>query len=535
MVEHDDTDPEGGDDANDTTGGAAVSRRSLMKSVGAAGMSVPLLTSRASATGLKHADSFGTVINMVDEGADPDGEEPIDDVLEDVMEDDALLYFPHGRYRMTRRQRFTDFDNFGLYGDDAWFVPDSYGSFDDRGGTYWLFRLGTGENPGGRLVIDDLHVDQTAPQTGVRAFDAVVSDELFVHDIDIHGTDDLGSEGPARFGITDPDGKGTVEKFWALDGAAPRHTTPNQENMYMGSTGIMANWPNKGTLRFKDCRLYEFSSTGLYACYGAGDTGRILVDGGVYRNNETAQIRVGSNNAMVKNVYVGVDDRRDDYVQQRGIRVEAGSGTTRVWDSTIDVSEPNGYALNAQDGTEDLHVRRCDIRMSGDRAAHALNIDGSTGAALVDNTTIRNDTPGGFGVWVEESSEDGTVVLEQSEIVGTAGGENGSAGIRNDRDGVEFRAITVDQTSDYGNRNAIVNLGDDTLYYKVTTQAQSHPIAHYGTGGRLINTYANSYSDNEGLYVDGDARNTDIDTCTIVGGVLDESGDVDVSGLATST
>lgn len=497
-----------------------TSRRGLLKGVAAAGLSVPIFTSRASATHDRE-DDYRSVVNVVDEGADPDGDDPINDVLDDIRDDDTLLHFPDGRYRMDRRFRFTDFENFGVHGDGATLVPDDYDDFQDRGGNYWLFRLGTSGNPGGKLLVEGLDVDQTADETGVRAINAVADERLEIRDVTVHGTDDLGSEGPLRVGTADSDTTGIVENFSATDGSLRPEQVPNEDDLYMGTTGINATWPCRGELTLKDCNVHGFSGTGLYAVCDSGTT---LVLGGSYQNSGVAQIRLGGHNCEIKNAYVGVHDRDDHYSNQRGVRIEGSTGRTYVIDTTIEVTEPNGHAFNVQDGVEDLRVYRLDVTVEGDRVNHGVVLYDSLEKGFLDSSSVELNTPGGYGIWIMDSDHDGRVLLEQTEVTGDADTESFSTGIRCHRDGAEFRQTTVDQTSDEHYRSALENHADDIYVYDCEFYSEYHPVVSYGDNTWIEKTYADSYGGQEGVKITAESDSSLVKRSTIVGGI-DADGD----------
>lgn len=471
------------------------------------------------------ADQYSTVVDVVDEGADPTGDESITDLLESLPHNDALLQFPEGRYRMNHHYRNASFENFGMVGPNATIVPDDYGDFNDSGGTYWLFRLGTPENPGRDLHVSGFDIDQTAANTGVRAFDTVVSDGVTLRNIDVRGRDDLGSEGPLRVAVKDRQGTGVVEGFRAPDGSVPRSETPNQEHMYMGTTGIMANYPHHGTLTFRDCEVNHFSATGLYATYG----GEVKVRGGRYANSETAQIRVGGRSSIVEFVTVEVDQHVSEFINQRGIRVEDADGITFIQDVDVNVTDPNGWAICVQEGVNDLRLRRADVDVSGDQPAHGIVVTDEVEAGLIDNCHVNLETPGGYGVWVRDSPHDSDILVEQTEIVGDAGTEAFGAGLRCDRDNVEFRKLRVDQTSDDYYRGGLTNFGDDCLYYDCEFRAEYHPVVEHGQGTWMESVYANSYSDQEALRFGEPSGDILLKESTLVGGIEDH-GVTDLRG-----
>jgi len=186
-----------------------IRRRKYLTSL-AGGVTATAATSVAT-TGTAAAnvstEHYGSVVDVVDAGADNGGNESITPVIRDVIEDDTLLQFPPGRYYMDEQVRFTDFDNLGLRGNDATLVPANYHDFE--GPQYRLFRFGTTTLPV-PTSVSAASVDQTAEDTGIRAFETYASDTLEVRNINVVGRHDSGTWGPGLFVVTDPDGDGLV-------------------------------------------------------------------------------------------------------------------------------------------------------------------------------------------------------------------------------------------------------------------------------------------------------------------------------------
>ena len=87
-----------------------MDRRSYLKLAGAAVASVVAAGVVGTASAEKRHD---TIVNMVEAGADPSGETPIDPVLARVAGDDTLLVFPEGEYLLAEFRR-DDLANFGM-------------------------------------------------------------------------------------------------------------------------------------------------------------------------------------------------------------------------------------------------------------------------------------------------------------------------------------------------------------------------------------------------------------------------------------
>lgn len=387
-------------DGNDRT---SQSRRTFLKGISAAGLCGAAsrgITGKASAEwSSPHLDDYGTVVNMVDDaGADPNGNEPINPRLEEYAGDDTILVFPPGRYRMNRQFRFTGFDNFGIIGKwDVTLVPDNYHDFD--GGGDWnhkLFRLGISYSPGRELLFKNIHVDMTADDTGVRVLDAAISDDMFVDNVHVQGRHDSGAWGTGRFVMTDPAGSGHVRNFTATDGATWTSNSP-ADRLWRGPTGILSN-SNMGRMLFEDCELGDFPDNGLYAANGSG---QIIVDGGTYRNSQTASVRIGGHNSVVRDAEIVVNDGRG-WGKQHAIRAE-NSNYIRVKRCNIRTPDPNGAAIKTFDVGAFL-LEDSKIRTGGSDVVHGLRISGDTKRARVLDNVFRHNGSGGYNLWIRDGA-----------------------------------------------------------------------------------------------------------------------------------
>jgi len=473
------------------------------------------------------AENYQTVIDAVDAGADPNGNESITSVLEEEAADDTLIEFPEGRYYMDEQVRFTNFENFGLVGaPSATIVPANYYNFE--GPSYRLFRFGTSNNPGQDLRVENLTIDQTASNTGLRVLNGVVTDGLIVRDIDVVGQHDSGLPGPGFFSVRDSSGEGVVENFDAPDGAQFKQNTPSAgEGWWLDVTGIYAN-QNRGTLRFKDCTLGGFPSTGLYA---SQSDGQIIVDGGVYENSDVASIRIGADNSYVTDATVRVDHTQAENQTQRGIRVENGDGV-RILDTDVEITEPNGDAILVRGNCGGTWIQDTTVSVEGDRANTGIVVSGGGGETTIYRTKIDLHTPGGYGIRAPDADVDDHPKLhcEAMSITGSVGDEGARFGILNGRDNAEFRAVTVDQSSNENWRRGLRNTGDDCLIFKGEYRSESYPIVDHGTGTWVEGIYTDSHGGEAGYALGQYSADVIIKDSTLVGGIDDYGCD----GLHTS-
>ncbi|MDL5363944.1 hypothetical protein QRT08_18420, partial [Halalkalicoccus sp. NIPERK01] len=118
-------------------------------------------------------------VNVVEAGADNDGDSSITSTLRQVAEDDTLVKFPAGEYLLDGQVRIAGLSKFAMVGDDATITiapTDGYS-----------FKLGTYTSP-----IDDLHVegftaDISGDDTGGRVFELQAGDSLYAGDITVDG------------------------------------------------------------------------------------------------------------------------------------------------------------------------------------------------------------------------------------------------------------------------------------------------------------------------------------------------------------
>jgi hypothetical protein len=113
-----------------------------------------------------YEDRFSTVVDITDDpsNADPTGEEPINQALARAWDDDTLIVFPQGQYKMNRGFRRMGWRDVGLIGQNAVIrhseVEAIDGHFIEEGefrGSTMLFRIGTANQPQRRVRLWWLH------------------------------------------------------------------------------------------------------------------------------------------------------------------------------------------------------------------------------------------------------------------------------------------------------------------------------------------------------------------------------------------
>ena len=521
---------EGAEQSSDESTRSGQTRRTVLSGIAAAGAAGLGLSSTAGAATAspyeEYYDEYGTVVDVTEAGADDTGSEPITPVLEDLRADDTLYVFPEGRYYMDEQFRYTGYENIGFVGDGATLVPADYHAFD--GPQFRLFRLGVDYNPGRRLRFEGFDVDQTAPDTGIRVIEAYVSDRLEARDITVRGQHDSGTWGPGLFNVTDPSGTGLVERFRAPDGGAWVDNTPNAGQRWRGPIGIEAN-QNAGTLEFKHCWLGGFPNNGLYA---AGGDGSIVVTGGLYRNSNGANVRVGGTDSEIRWPTVEVDETRPEDRSQRGIRIE-NSREIEIHGALVDISSPmpTSHAISVMNSCRSARIENTEIRIRGDEVNHGIVLSPECGETTVVDTSIVHETAGGYPLWIRDSDQSERVLAEHLEISGRAGDDSGFRdGIRCERDNCRFSHVSVSQEGrDGAARNAIVNTGSDVTVYRSDLRADQYPYIDLGSDALVRDSDLESTGGRAAVCLYASAENPTFKKNRLVDGIRD----LGASGVTT--
>lgn len=464
-------------------------------------------------------EDYARVVDVVEAGADPNGGESITPVLEANRADDTLFRFPEGRYYMDDMVRWTGFENVGFEGDDATIVPASYHDFN---GTNICFKLGTASSPGDSLHFSGIDFDFTADDTGARAIQAQVADDLVVRNVTVDGEHDSGTFGPFLFDVTSSSGEGTIENVRIPDGGEYSRYTPG--SIKTGPTGILVSDSHQGHLRFQDCVVGPFPDNGLYAANGE----KVSVIGGEYRNSNVASIRIGGDGSNVQDATVVVDQNRDDDETQMGIRLDRGEDLL-VEDTTVELQSPNGNAIRVLNDVDSATISDSSLSVEN-RPENAIHVNPSAGSTHIHGTDIRQDTSAYAIVLTEQSSGGGDVLVEDVDVTGDGDGSNYRFTIYCGRDGTEFRSVSVEQQGGDWRRGLLVD-ADDCLVYGGDYYTEHHPIVNDGSGNRFVEIDdAQARNGSEGILLQGGNSDVDVIDNVIHSGLSDNG----TSNLTTS-
>lgn len=408
---------------------------------------------------VRHAEEYETVVDAIEAGADPSGQQPINGFLEEHANDDTLLSFRGGRYKLERAS-FSNLSNFAIataYGERPTFVSTN-GECPDMGRPYLEFAEIS------NMLLDGVDFDFRGEGSGGE-IRITASDTMTIRDVQAIGncSDQIAM---TRFEMLDEGGTGVVENL---------RTHNHKDNSSL--VGIYVGEPHAGELTFRNCQVRGFSGNGLYASAPGleeGSGGSIHVEGGHYDNNNISNVRLGGPASSVTDTGITVDKVPPQHVgvNVRGIRLNTGYDH-RIDNCTIHFEKGAGSGFGGvvfHGETGGGHVSNSTITIDRDnvRAITAFPPDGDNGSGIVfDSVTIDGSASGGHTALIE--GRDGTV-FRNCTITGSG----------SDRGGIYFRyannCTIVDSRIDVtGNplviRQSTVDIRNSTI---VTKDGENH-------------------------------------------------------------
>ncbi|WP_435077037.1 right-handed parallel beta-helix repeat-containing protein [Halococcus sp. AFM35] len=409
-------------DGADTNSGSTEkrfkpSRRSYLKAAGAAAVSVPLLAGEGAAATERHGISFDTVVDMVDDaGADPNGNEACDDALQSAAGSDTLLKFPSGTYKLAEENALNGYSNFGIVGEgDVTFnVPDD--------STDKVININYGTN----VLVENVTVDHGSATPTVQ----VAPDD----GLEVHGLEMLGRGiGPATSGDA-PNAFNPMVRSSGGEGMVENITLHNEGRMGAYSrTGVWIGETNKGTITMRNCNVEGFSGNGVYA---SRTPGVVKVEGGVYKNNDVSQVRIGSSGSYVDGATAETDlsesrsPNPDEMLNGSGIRLESDRGGSGAEIRNCDVRV--GPEVNADGGIqifsnyENFTIEN--TRVEYNTQGYSIRAKGAdnpeNGGGTFSNVSVTGDATDWVGVLIEDRYD---TTVENCCIQQTGSGRTGLA------------------------------------------------------------------------------------------------------------
>jgi len=431
-------------DGNDTL----LDRRSYLKLAGAAALGSAVLrniTSQARAA--PPTDQFSNVVNVVKAGADPNGNGDISGVVKKHANDDTLLLFPDGTYKM-RDVSLSGLTNFGMAAADGakpMIVPS--GPRSSLGEVYLQF------SGGSDWLLQGIDFDFTKSGYGGR-IQILSGGDFTMRDVECHGVYPNETKG-ARFDVRNPNGKALVERFIARGG-----TRDNDD-----VTGIFVGKEHSGEIVIRNCVMEGFSNNGIYASapgLSSGGNGPVKVEGGLYRNNNVANVRIGSEGSYIKGVTVIVDEKAPlihGALNSRGLRVR---------------------------DRQDQVIEDCDVIMEAGSGSGAVVLHHEAGRVYVRNTRIKVSTGGYNAIMAKTPSGGGNVgpVFENVSITGNSAAPD--AAVVKGRDNTQFENCCI-QMSGGGQDGVVLSNCDGSSVTDSTINVPGRAVVLSGSSADTSN------------------------------------------------
>jgi len=361
---------------------------------------------------------FQTTVDMAAAGAATDGSASITDLVTEHAADDTALVFSDGRY-VIEPILLSDLQNFAMMAApnaNPVFVPA--GPVSELG--KWVLQLTSVD----RLLLEGITFDFSKPDHGGMTY-VLGTGDFTVRNVRVDGPMPRDTSA-FRFEVVERDSRGLVENLVLKDGSVPEST----------SVGIYVGSDHAGTLTFRNCEVENFPNNGLYASSPgredalAGANGPVQVEGGRYRNNNVANVRLGSNGSYVKNAEIVIDEVPppiNGEINARGIRFRARGGHL-VEDCDVRIDHPDVSSLGGivvHRASRNVRVRNTSISIES-QSVPAINV-------------------------LEPDNGSSSSSFENVEISGAA--SDGDAVRIIERDGTTFQGCTIEQPGE--NRNGL--------------------------------------------------------------------------------
>lgn len=350
-------------------------------------------------------------IDVTNHGVDNSGSTDVASDINNLIDDNTLLIFPPGEYFVAGDKRISAdgraSKNFGMVGHgDARFKHASEPT-DDKWLTLRASSLSDGiEN----LYVDGLTSDFTADNTGrgtqfVAEGNSLIKDFVQVGEVDRNA---------GRLTVRCPDEGSTltVEGLTMPDGSVWLEDWAN------GALGCFVGSETTGRVVVRNAHIEGFMDNGLYA---SRSNGPVIVEGGLFKNNNRSNVRLGSDGSVARNVTIVIDDVSDIPERAFPIRLRDNPGRVEVINPTIKIeagdSSTLGYAIDISSDIESAKI-------SG---GHVL---ASAPAALTRLSAL------------DDTDTDNGIVFEDLVFERTADGSENQHIVRCPRNNVVFRNLT---------------------------------------------------------------------------------------------
>ncbi|MCL7416822.1 MAG: hypothetical protein M8354_03135 [Halalkalicoccus sp.] len=316
--------------------------------------------------------AYSTVVNIVEAGADNDGDESITSTLEQVAGDDTLVKFPPGEYLVDGQFRIAGYEKFGMVGEDATIhVAPTDG---------YTFKLGTYRSPIDDLTVEGFTADISGDNTGGRVFELQAGESLSARNLTVEGKHDTPSKGPVLVGLQSSDGEGLVENVDLSDGG-------EEVSGGRGGTGLLVSNYHEGTVTLRDIQIGPFPDNGIYC---SNKRGTVHVEGGHVENANVAGVRLRGDGSSIEGTEFVYDEHFDGFGGQRPIRLDGGSNL-EVSNVEIDMSIDQTEAIRVMPEVDSASIHDVDMDLSSS-VRDGVSITGGAGSVETDDLSVSGNS-----------------------------------------------------------------------------------------------------------------------------------------------
>jgi len=328
-------------------------------------------------------------IDVVGEGLANDGSEDAGQFIEDHADDNTLLVFPPGTYSFDTTANIGGVEKFGLICPTgrALFTEGEIDESED------MIEMGTSDTPVESCLISGFTTDTSAARFVEIYGSGLVEDIRFTAEKEFSESGEATTHISAR--VFDEEKTLTFKDVLMPEGGA------FGEPVNDAAGGWYIHSDTAGTIRFIDCEASGFPDNGIYASApgeSEGEGGTIHVEGGRFRDNNVASVRIGGNGSSVRDATFVFENPDSDFTGVRGVYARNGSGH---------VVENNRFETAS--GVSDVSHITVTSECGSTAFENNYHVDeGSSRAIRVDDTT---------------DSKENRVTIEGLELYGSSDGE----------------------------------------------------------------------------------------------------------------
>lgn len=347
-------------------------------------------------------------VDVTKNGVDSSGTNAVETAVNELTEDNTLLRFPEGDYRLSGTMDLSGYDEIGMVAErGATFVPDAEISTD--------LLLDTGLTSGDaadNIYIERLRFDFSTTNTG-GGLRFHVLNSGYVKNLQINGVHDNRVNNNTTFEVAAAAVSGGGEIHLAdvriPDGAVKEltDTTNEFQNLYVGNQ-------HNGRLVLNRCH-FAFGANNC-AYINQSSSGTTIVMGGRFSNSDRAQIRIDGGRVHLYNPECVVNTIRPGFNNTRGIWITDGADHT-LHGPNVRIEEAGGSAqgIRVDPGAGAVSMYNPRVHHASGAASGGITTHPAEGALEDSLVEIVNPRVTGYGTRINTFRR-GTVINSPTAI-----------------------------------------------------------------------------------------------------------------------